>query len=157
MYIQIKRKYLGKTCIQGKLKAYTSKEAEAKGDKPLFECLSLEEEQEGTQSGQDLRIPAGLYKLKRHSPSRFEKTLQEITEDKSQKMLCVYNDEVPSTRCILVHWGNSHKDTKGCILLGLSRIDSESIGQSRKACKEFYELMKNVDLKAVELEILNTF
>ncbi|EIJ3178952.1 hypothetical protein MJ492_001961, partial [Campylobacter coli] len=135
MKITINRRYTGKTCVIGKFKVLDDEE------KILFECFSLEEDKEGLESGKDLRIPEGNYNLKRHSPSRFENTLRSITK-KDDTMINVYNDEVPSSRAILIHWGNTDKDTQGCILLGLTKDNNnESVGQSRQACKEFYDLV----------------
>ncbi|EIW2167922.1 hypothetical protein MBW24_001607, partial [Campylobacter coli] len=147
--ITINRRYTGKTCVIGKFKVLDDKE------KILFECFSLEEDKEGLESGKDLRIPEGNYNLRRHTPSRFENTLRSITK-KDDTMINVYNDEVPSSRAILIHWGNTDKDTQGCILLGLTKDNNnESVGQSRQACKEFYDLMHGKNLEDIKLEITN--
>lgn len=149
MKLEIIRRYAGKTCVIGKFKVLGD------DDKILFECFSLEEDKEGLESGKDLRIPEGNYNLKRHSPSRFENTLRSITK-KDDTMINVYNDEVPSSRAILIHWGNTDKDTQGCILLGLTKDNNnESVGQSRQACKEFYDLMYSQDLSNIKLNIRN--
>ncbi|EAI9396973.1 hypothetical protein C2F90_02910 [Campylobacter coli] len=149
MKITINRRYTGKTCVIGKFKVLDD------DDKILFECFSLEEDKEGLESGKDLRIPEGNYNLRRHTPSRFENTLRSITK-KDDTMINVYNDEVPSSRAILIHWGNTDKDTKGCILLGLTKDNNnESVGQSRQACKEFYDLMHGKNLEDIKLEITN--
>ncbi|EAI8027017.1 hypothetical protein A0X52_02410, partial [Campylobacter jejuni] len=140
----------GKTCVIGKFKVLDD------DDKILFECFSLEEDKEGLESGKDLRIPEGNYNLKRHSPSRFENTLRSITKKDDDTMINVYNDDVPSSRAILIHWGNTDKDTQGCILLGLTKDNNnESVGQSRQACKEFYDLMHGKNLEDIKLEITN--
>ncbi|EPH5669767.1 DUF5675 family protein [Campylobacter jejuni] len=150
MKITINRRYTGKTCVIGKFKVLDD------DDKILFECFSLEEDKEGLESGKDLRIPEGNYNLKRHSPSRFENTLRSITKKDDDTMINVYNDDVPSSRAILIHWGNTDKDTQGCILLGLTKDNNnESVGQSRQACKEFYDLMHGKNLKDIKLEITN--
>ncbi|EAJ5394904.1 hypothetical protein C9731_01525 [Campylobacter coli] len=150
MKITINRRYTGKTCVIGKFKVLDD------DDKILFECFSLEEDKEGLESGKDLRIPEGNYNLKRHSPSRFENTLRSITKKDDDTMINVYNDDVPSSRAILIHWGNTHKDTQGCILLGLTKDNNnESVGQSRQACKEFYDLMHGKNLEDIKLEITN--
>ncbi|EKQ7381022.1 hypothetical protein P6E80_001667, partial [Campylobacter coli] len=139
-----------KTCVIGKFKVLDD------DDKILFECFSLEEDKEGLESGKDLRIPEGNYNLKRHSPSRFENTLRSITKKDDDTMINVYNDDVPSSRAILIHWGNTDKDTQGCILLGLTKDNNnESVGQSRLACKEFYDLMYGKNLEDIKLEITN--
>ncbi|EAI8168570.1 hypothetical protein CJY68_09115 [Campylobacter coli] len=150
MKIKIIRRYTGKTCVIGKFKVFND------DDKLLFECFSLEEDKEGLQSGKDLRIPEGNYNLKRHSPSRFENTLRSITKKDDDTMINVFNEKVPFDRHILIHWGNTDKDTEGCILLGLTKDNNnESIGQSRQACKEFYDLMYKQDLSKIKLEIVN--
>ncbi|ELR0114661.1 hypothetical protein R3H59_001248 [Campylobacter coli] len=150
MKIKIIRRYTGKTCVIGKFKVFND------DDKLLFECFSLEEDKEGLESGKDLRIPEGKYNLKRHTPSRFENTLRSITKKDDDTMINVYNDEVPASRAILIHWGNTNKDTQGCILLGHTKDNNnESIGQSRQACKEFYDLMYKQDLSKIKLEIVN--
>ncbi|EAI5790254.1 hypothetical protein B6954_09515 [Campylobacter coli] len=150
MKITINRRYTGKTCVIGKFKVLDD------DDKILFECFSLEEDKEGLESGKDLRIPEGNYNLKRHSPSRFENTLRSITKKDDDTMINVYNDDVPSSRGILIHWGNTDKDTQGCILLGLTKDNNnESVGQSRQACKEFYDLMHGKNLEDIKLEITN--
>ncbi|EDP5894413.1 DUF5675 family protein [Campylobacter jejuni] len=151
MKITINRRYTGKTCVIGKFKVLNDDD-----DNILFECFSLEEDKEGLESGKDLRIPEGNYNLKRHSPSRFENTLREITGKNDDEMINVYNNEVPASRAILIHWGNTDKDTQGCILLGLTKDNNnESVGQSRQACKEFYDLMHGKNLEDIKLEITN--
>ncbi|MGQ2628194.1 DUF5675 family protein [Campylobacter coli] len=150
MKIKIIRRYTGKTCVIGKFKVLDDEE------KILFECFSLEEDKEGLESGKDLRIPEGNYNLKRHPGSRFEATLRKITGNDKDTMLNVYNDLVPYERHILIHWGNTDKDTQGCILLGLTKDNNnESVGQSRQACKEFYDLMHGKNLEDIKLEITN--
>ncbi|EOH0123775.1 DUF5675 family protein [Campylobacter jejuni] len=150
MKITINRRYTGKTCVIGKFKVLDDEE------KILFECFALEEDKEGLESGKDLRIPTGVYNLRRHSPSRFENTLRSITKKDDDTMINVYNDDVPSSRAILIHWGNTDKDTQGCILLGLTKDNNnESVGQSRQACKEFYDLMHGKNLEDIKLEITN--
>ncbi|EAK4349714.1 hypothetical protein DYW72_07385 [Campylobacter coli] len=150
MKIKIIRRYTGKTCVIGNFKVLDDEE------KILFECFALEEDKEGLESGKDLRIPEGNYNLRRHTPSRFENTLRSITKKDDDTMINVYNDDVPSSRAILIHWGNTDKDTQGCILLGLTKDNNnESVGQSRQACKEFYDLMHGKNLEDIKLEITN--
>ncbi|EJI2276495.1 hypothetical protein NDH82_001971, partial [Campylobacter coli] len=79
-----------------------------------------------------------------------------ITKKDDDTMINVFNEKVPFDRHILIHWGNTHKDTQGCILLGLTKDNNnESIGQSRQACKEFYDLMYGKNLEDIKLEITN--
>ncbi|EKE4216663.1 hypothetical protein OUR67_001634 [Campylobacter coli] len=150
MKIKIIRRYTGKTCVIGKFKVFND------DDKLLFECFSLEEDKEGVERNKDLRIPEGIYDLKRHSPSRFENTLRSITKKDDDTMINVFNEKVPFDRHILIHRGNTDKDTQGCILLGLTKDNNnESVGQSRQACKEFYDLVYGRNLEDIKLEITN--
>ncbi|MCV3425629.1 DUF5675 family protein, partial [Campylobacter sp. IFREMER_LSEM_CL1085] len=107
----------------------------------------------------DLRVPAGVYNLKRHTLSSFNDKGKRIVAgvkvlNDDDSVVNIYNDDVPFDRHILIHWGNTDKDTKGCILLGLTKSD-ESVGQSRQACKEFYDLMHGKNLEDIKLEITN--
>lgn len=118
-----------------------------------FNCFALENPVIGAEANKDLAIPYGVYKLRRHAGSRFEKTLRDITKDTTMEMINIYNNEVPSSRAILIHWGNKEEDTQGCILLG-NTIESNFIGDSRNACKDFYNMLKDKDLSQIELEII---
>ncbi|WP_027304834.1 DUF5675 family protein, partial [Campylobacter upsaliensis] len=89
MKIEIINRYQGKSCVIGKFKVY-----DENGDL-TFQCFSLQEDTAGLESGKDLRIPEGVYKLKRHPHSRFEATLRKITGYEKDEMLNVYNDLVP--------------------------------------------------------------
>ncbi|EDO9323808.1 hypothetical protein GS564_08070 [Campylobacter coli] len=155
MKIKIIRRYTGKTCVIGKFKVFND------DDKLLFECFSLEEDKEGVERNKDLRIPEGIYNLERHTGSSFNisgrKTVAGVKVLKDDDFVInVYNEEVPLDRRILIHWGNTNKDTQGCILLGHTKDNNnESIGQSRQACKEFYDLMYKKDLSEIKLEIVN--
>ncbi|EKK5720793.1 hypothetical protein Q7F97_000103 [Campylobacter coli] len=153
MKIKIIRRYTGKTCVIGKFKVFSD------DDKLLLECFSLEEDKEGVERNKDLRIPEGIYNLERHTGSSFNisgrKTVAGVKVLKDDDFVInVYNKEVPLDRRILIHWGNTDKDTKGCILLGLTKSD-ESVGQSRQACKEFYDLLYGKNLEDIKLEITN--
>ncbi|EOI6333459.1 TPA: hypothetical protein R6C22_001318 [Campylobacter jejuni] len=155
MKIKIIRRYAGKTCVIGKFRVFDDNE------NILLDCFSLEEDKEGLEREQDLRVPAGIYNLKRHVASSFnEKGKKEVAGVKVLKdddsVINIFNNDIPFNRHILIHWGNTDKDTKGCILLGLTKAnDNESISSSRLACKEFYDLMYGKNLEDIKLEITN--
>ncbi|EIJ4040955.1 hypothetical protein K9T45_000741 [Campylobacter jejuni] len=155
MKIKINRRYTGKTCVIGKFRVFDDNE------NILLDCFSLEEDKEGLEREQDLRVPAGIYNLKRHVESSFNpKGKKEVAGVKVLKdddsVINIFNNDVPFNRRILIHWGNTDKDTQGCILLGLTKDNNnERIGQSRQACKEFYDLMYGKNLEDIKLEITN--
>ncbi|OXA73370.1 hypothetical protein B0A56_13265 [Flavobacterium columnare NBRC 100251 = ATCC 23463] len=73
-----------------------------------------------TTSGKEQRIPVGTYNLVWHNGTKFKDVLK------------VYNSEVPLSRAILIHKGNSAEDTEGCLLPGTSKgvdkvIDSKTM------------------------------
>jgi len=85
-------------------------------------------------------VPPGQYKLRRRWSPRFKRKLFEVTN-------------VPGHTDVLIHPGNTIKDTKGCILVGL-RKEGEAVLQSRKALEELYRLLG--DSPAV-LEVRNAW
>lgn len=123
--------------------------------KILFECVTLEEDIESCEAGQDHRIPEGDYHCVWHENSRFTPKITAIMGYK-QPPLQLWNDIVPKSRYILIHAGNTHLDTEGCILLGLS-VDAygESISKSRDAIREFYRVFKDVPAENIRVRIEN--
>ena len=78
----------------------------------------------------DNRIPAGTYNCKPYSGTHFKDVY--IVEN------------VPNRSTILFHWGNTEKDTLGCILLGnkTGQIGSEpAILESKKCFDRFRNLI----------------
>jgi hypothetical protein len=78
-------------------------------------------------------IPVGKYKIKLHRSPRFGLTYQVA--------------DVPERSHILFHAGNTHKDTHGCILLGLQygKLDKDTaILASKSAFTKFMEMMNGV-------------
>jgi hypothetical protein len=75
-------------------------------------------------------IPVGRYKVKPRQSPKFGRTYQVM--------------DVPERDHILFHAGNTHKDTNGCILLGMQfgKLGNESaILASRSAFNRFLDLM----------------
>lgn len=68
-------------------------------------CVTLEETWLGNIQ-QESCIPAGAYKVKAYSGTKYKNVWQ------------VYG--VPNRSAILIHWGNTERDTVGCILVGRS-------------------------------------
>lgn len=66
-------------------------------------------------------IPCGTYKLSVCDSPKFKR-----------KLALVYNDDVPATRGIRIHAGNSAASSRGCILVGFGRIN-DTISHSKAA------------------------
>lgn len=62
-----------------------------------------------TESGKDRRIPQGRYQIAWHDSPKFRARLP-----------LLYSEQVPKSRCILIHSGNTGRNTEGCVLLGTS-------------------------------------
>lgn len=74
------------------------------------------------KTDKDNRIPAGTYKCKPYSGTKYKDVY--IVEN------------VPNRSAILFHWGNTSKDTEGCLLLGnrIGKIGSEPAVLDSKQC-----------------------
>lgn len=98
---------------------------EAWTDKPIF---TLENPKRATSK--DDRIPAGAYQCVPYSGTKYKN---------------VYHiKDVPGRSAILIHWGNTEKDTEGCILLGnrVGEINGQPAVLDSKNCfKRFRELI----------------
>lgn len=70
-------------------------------DRPFLSTLELPYKENQKQIS---CIPTGIYELHRHISPRFGETF--IVQD------------VPNRENILFHWGNTVKDTQGCIIVG---------------------------------------
>lgn len=150
MKFVLRRRWKEQSSLCGKFEVYNSQ------DDLIFSCYSLENKEIGATKNADLSIPYGFYNLEWFESPRFNNTLKEITGDMDVKCICVWNDEVPALRRILIHWGNTDKDTEGCILLGKTFTPgSNQIGASRQVFKELYQLLKNVDITKVSLEVVD--
>lgn len=72
----------------------------------------------------DNRIPAGTYACRPYNGQKY-KDVYEVMN-------------VPNRSAILIHWGNTAKDTEGCLLLGnkIGKIGTEPAVLESKRCFE---------------------
>lgn len=66
-----------------------------------FVCYTLE--------NTETLIPSGMYEISNSRSPRFKRDLP-----------LIYNESVPASRGIRVHAGNTYKDSRGCVLVGMS-------------------------------------
>lgn len=97
-----------------------------------------------TTSGLERRVPEGIYNLVWHYGRRFKGVLK------------IYNDSVPQSRAILIHSGNTAKDTEGCILPGVTK-GKDRVNSSKKKLKEILNYVKENDINKIKLVIIDDF
>jgi len=132
MQIKVRRYYctgtatLGQLFIDGKLFCYTVEDVVRKLDDKNNDG-DFNDAGEGKVYGRTA-IPAGTYDvITTYSP-------------KYKRMMPLIKD-VPGFSGIRIHSGNTHKDTEGCLILGMMQT-TYGVAQSRVACKKFDEIIK---------------
>lgn len=88
-------------------------------------------------------IPEGLYKCISYESKKFGS--------------CLLVKDVPGRLGILFHAGNTAKDTRGCILVGLKRDPSGGILESRQALNRLLSLTKNSSAITLSIHTLEPF
>ncbi len=92
------------------------------------------------ETGLDRRIPPGAYNLVWHKGKHWSNVVK------------LYNDEVPISRAILIHSGNSGKDTEGCLIAG-SRASGTYVTESKAMLQRINKFLKSKTLRQVQLII----
>lgn len=83
-----------------------------------------------TESGMDRRIPQGQYQIAWHESPKFRVRLP-----------LLWNELVSKTRRILIHSGNTGRNTEGCVLLG-SSLGARGVKDSRAALSALLAAVK---------------
>ena len=105
------------------------------------------------ERGLDKRIPVGEYNLKWRTSTAFGKNKykkKKITLEYGFPNL--YNEDVPSDRGILIHIGNTGKDTTGCLLPGdkLKINGKNTIVGVSDSTGAFVKLIRYLESKGIE-------
>jgi|GEM_PF-212913 len=122
-----------------------------------FYCYTLEDEHRESKVRGETRIPAGTYKVTLRTTGGFHATYTRKYKKMHKGMLWVR--KVPNFEYILIHTGNTDKDTMGCLLVGEatskeSKVKSKrAITSSRKAYKKIYPIIANHLVAGGEVEI----
>lgn len=128
MKLKMIRKYIGENHTEGRI--YIDE---------VFECFTVEDkdrklEEHGcsTKVQNKTCIPRGEYELIIRFSNHFQKHLIAVTG-------------VPCFEGILIHSGNSSKDTEGCIIVGSinNRDDDDFVGASRIAYDRLHKKVKS--------------
>lgn len=120
-----------------------------------FYAYTLEDEHRDVKVKGETRIPAGTYEIKLRTEGGFHtRYLTRFGADFHKGMLHLQN--VPGFEFILIHTGNTERDTEGCILVGKEislHSKGDSIQQSTAAYKELYPVIRDELLKGNKVEI----
>ena len=114
------------------------------GDDWSFLCYTLEDEYRYMKLPGKTRIPSGSYRLALRTHGGFHKRYLERFGAKFHKGMIEILD-VEDFSDVLVHCGNDHEDTEGCVLTGdIVRQNVTAagfIGNSENAYKRVYPLI----------------
>ena len=142
MKIEVIREASNKDCTFGKL--YINGK---------YMCNTLEDVQRDVKIKGETAIPKGVYKVTlRNAGGKNEKYKEKFGDTWHKGML--YLNNVPNYEYVLIHIGNSKKDSEGCILVGLGRdIKSNMITQSTDAYKLIYPIISKALINKENVEI----
>jgi hypothetical protein len=107
-----------------------------------FVCFGLEDEYREEKSVGETRIPAGTYRVSLRTEGGFNERYSKRFPEIHRGMLHIR--DVPNFKLILIHCGNTDKDTKGCLLVGTQANTDRgnmSVVSSTIAYKKFYPLV----------------
>ena len=97
-----------------------------------FLCDTLEDEYRDIKVHSETRIPAGSYKVELVNSPKFSPRY-------GHDMLKLTN--VPGFEGILIHPGNTDKDTSGCILVGVRDQLTVTLIESRSTFESLYQTL----------------
>lgn len=104
-----------------------------------FECYTLEDVIRNEKINGETAIPKGSYKVIIDRSIRFGRDMPHIID-------------VPNFTGIRIHAGNTHKDTKGCILVGKFK-GNNYIANSVLAFESLFQKMKDAISNKEEITI----
>lgn len=141
MKIEVIREASNKDCTFGKL--YINGK---------FYCNTLEDVQRDVKIKGETAIPKGTYAVTlRNAGGKNEKYKEKFA---SAHFGMLYLNNIPNYEYVLIHIGNTKKDSEGCILVGLGKdIKSNSITQSTDAYKLIYPIIAKALLNKEKVEI----
>ena len=110
------------------------------GTKEVFSCFGLEDEYRSVKKWGETRIPSGKYKILPRRIGGFHRRYLKKFAPFHRGMLHI--QDVPGFEFILIHVGNTEKDTAGCLLLGETmNLTRMTIGYSVRAYSKLYKLV----------------
>lgn len=106
----------------------------------VLQCFTCEDEHRDVKKMHETRIPDGTYEIiERTYGGHYEKYCKKFSWHKG--MLELKN--VPGFSDILIHIGNTEKDTSGCILVGMTPTVALTVQDSAIAYASIYKKIIN--------------
>lgn len=104
----------------------------------LLVAATVEDEPRAVKLRGETRIPAGSYRIKLRTVGGFHaRELRRYGDDWHHGMLWL--QDVPGFEYILIHCGNTERDTEGCIIVGTSAVPNGKGGGSVSGSRAAYE------------------
>jgi len=108
-----------------------------------FQCFTLEDEFRAEKLAGETRIPAGTYVIELQSAGTMhEKYKAKYSDHRGMLHLMA----VPNFEGVMIHVGNTERDTAGCILVGDMAMANGELGQSVVSYRKLYGLVSNAIL-----------
>lgn len=108
----------------------------------FFQCFILEDEPREVKVKGETRIPAGKYKIGLRTVGGFHERFSKRFKDMHIGMLQIL--DVPGFEYILIHPGNTDKDTDGCLITGSDVLDNFTVSGSTMAYKKIYPIISKM-------------
>ena len=102
---------------------------------PSHKVFTLEDDYDEVKEWGRTRFKAGTYEIKLRTEGKFHEKYSKRFPLIHKGMLQII--DVPDYEYILLHCGNSEKDTAGCIIVGMG-IDGDRLTNSTEAYKNIY-------------------
>ena len=121
----------------------------------IHECYGLENIYREIKVCGETRIPAGIYKIRVRTFGGFNSRYKKKFGDKHKGMLEIV--DVPGFTDVLIHIGNYHTDTAGCILVGMAQsLNVTAITHSTDTYLKLYEKVIDAALNGqLTIEIID--
>lgn len=118
------------------------------------QCFTLEDQHQAVKVPGETRIPAGTYRVS----LRKEGGMHSRYADRySWHRGMLWLRDVPGFEYVLIHPGNTERDTAGCILVGDGLLIGGELSQSLAAYRRLYEFaLKALEAgEAVDVEVVD--
>jgi len=115
----------------------------------ILVCDTLEDQPNEKKVYAETRIPAGTYTIKFRKEGKFHQAYSERFKEFHVGMLHITN--IPGFEYVLIHVGNTDKDTAGCLLVGVAK--GWALEKSTDTYKKIYKEIAAALLSGEEVKI----